>query len=104
MTTHTTLFHCLRYRDAVAAPGYLADGLGFERRAAHVSRDDPSRVDHAEMSWPGGGGIMFGSRRTAHGPVSRSHLSGSGRLRGQGLLVGVRDVPELVPDQGQDQQ
>ena len=61
MTANTTLFHSLRYRDAVAALDYLAAGLGFDRAAAHVSPDDPTRVDHAQMSWPGGGGIMFGS-------------------------------------------
>ena len=61
MTANTTLFHSLRYRDAVAALDYLAAGLGFEKTAAHVSPDDPTRVDHAQMSWPGGGGIMFGS-------------------------------------------
>ena len=61
MTANTTLFHSLRYRDAVAALDYLAAGLGFDRAAAHVSPDDPTRVDHAQMSWPGGGDIMFGS-------------------------------------------
>jgi uncharacterized glyoxalase superfamily protein PhnB len=57
----TTLFHSLRYRDAVAALGYLADGLGFSQASAHISADDSPRVGHAQMDWPGGGGIMFGS-------------------------------------------
>ena len=61
MTLNPTLFHCLRYRDAVAALDYLAAGLGLEKTAAYVSPNDPTRVDHAQMSWPGGGGIMFGS-------------------------------------------
>ena len=61
MTTNTALFHSLRYRDAAAALDYLAAGLGLERTAAYFSPDDPTRVEHAQMSWPGGGGIMFGS-------------------------------------------
>ncbi len=58
---NTTLFHSLRYRDAVAALDFLVAGLGFEQVAAHLSADDPSRVHHAQLSWPGNGGVMLGS-------------------------------------------
>ncbi len=60
-TANTTLFHSLRFRDAPAALEYLAAGLGFTTAAAHTAEGDPSVVTHAQMNWPGGGGIMFGS-------------------------------------------
>ena len=41
MTTNTTLFHSLRYRDAAAALDYLAAGLGLERTAAYFFAGQP---------------------------------------------------------------
>lgn len=61
MTANTTLFHSLRFKDASAGIEFLRDGLGFELAASHAAEDDPSRIHHAEMRWPGGGGVMFGS-------------------------------------------
>lgn len=57
----TRLFLSLRYRDAPAALRFLADGLGFCAAGTYQAPDDPQRVLHAQMDWPGGGGIMFGS-------------------------------------------
>lgn len=51
----------LTYRDARAAMRFLTDAFGFEERACHARDDDPSIVEHAEMRWPLGGGIMFGT-------------------------------------------
>jgi uncharacterized glyoxalase superfamily protein PhnB len=51
----------LTYRDARAAITFLRDAFGFEERAAYAHDDDPSVVVHAEMRWPRGGGIMFGT-------------------------------------------
>jgi uncharacterized glyoxalase superfamily protein PhnB len=51
----------LTYRDARAAIAFLRDAFGFEERAAYARDDDPSIVVHAEMRWPLGGGIMFGT-------------------------------------------
>jgi uncharacterized glyoxalase superfamily protein PhnB len=48
----------LRARDARTLIRFLVDAFGFEETAVH---GDGDRVDHAELSWPEGGGIMLGS-------------------------------------------
>jgi len=50
----------LRARDARALIRFLVDAFGFEETAVYGEGD---RVDHAELSWPPGGGIMLGSVR-----------------------------------------
>ncbi len=50
----------LRARDARALIGFLVDAFGFEETAVYGEGD---RVDHAELAWPPGGGIMLGSAR-----------------------------------------
>jgi len=50
----------LRARDARALIRFLVDAFGFEDTAVYGEGD---RVDHAELSWPPGGGIMLGSAR-----------------------------------------
>ncbi|MET0965655.1 MAG: VOC family protein [Nakamurella sp.] len=48
------------YRDAEAALRYLVDVVGFTESVVH--RGDQARpISHAELLWPAGGGIMFGS-------------------------------------------
>jgi uncharacterized glyoxalase superfamily protein PhnB len=48
----------LRARDARALIRFLVDAFGFEETAVYGEGD---RVDHAELAWPPGGGIMLGS-------------------------------------------
>jgi uncharacterized glyoxalase superfamily protein PhnB len=50
----------LRARDARALIRFLVDAFGFEEV---VSYGDGDRVDHAQLHWPPGGGIMLGSAR-----------------------------------------
>ena len=57
MTT-THIWPALRYSDARPAIRHLVDVLGFVEKAAYGEGD---RVDHAELSWPEGGGVMLGS-------------------------------------------
>jgi uncharacterized glyoxalase superfamily protein PhnB len=52
----------LRARDARALIRFLVDALGFEETVVY---GDGERVDHAQLSWPPGGGIMLGSAREA---------------------------------------
>jgi uncharacterized glyoxalase superfamily protein PhnB len=61
-TTMTTahVWPCLTYANARAAIAFLVDAFGFVEKAAYGEGD---RVDHAELTWPAGGGIMLGSRR-----------------------------------------
>lgn len=61
MTADTFLFHSLAYRDARAAMDYLAQGLGFELAGSYAGEGDQASIVHAQMNWPGGGGIMFGT-------------------------------------------
>ena len=50
----------LNYRDAPAAIAFLTDVIGFAA-AFVVHGEDEGRVQHAELRWPEGGGIMLGS-------------------------------------------
>jgi uncharacterized glyoxalase superfamily protein PhnB len=54
----TIIWPSVRYDDALAAIRFLVDAFGFERVAVY---ENAGRVDHAELRWPGGGGIMCGS-------------------------------------------
>lgn len=55
----TVVWPTLRYRDADRAIHFLVDAFGFEEAAVYRSQDG-ARVDHAELRWPGGGGVMLG--------------------------------------------
>jgi uncharacterized glyoxalase superfamily protein PhnB len=50
----------LRARDARALIRFLVDAFGFEETVVYGNGDT---VDHAQLSWPEGGGIMLGSAR-----------------------------------------
>lgn len=48
----------LRAADARALIKFLVEVFGFEETVVYGEGD---RVDHAQLSWPAGGGIMLGS-------------------------------------------
>ncbi|MFI1911649.1 VOC family protein [Nocardia sp. NPDC020380] len=50
----------LVYRDARAIIAFLEQAFGFTTAACYAEGDT---VVHAELSWPGGGGIMLGEYR-----------------------------------------
>jgi uncharacterized glyoxalase superfamily protein PhnB len=54
------VYPTLRARDARGLIRFLVDAFGFEETAVFGEGD---RVDHAQLSWPLGGGIMLGSVR-----------------------------------------
>jgi uncharacterized glyoxalase superfamily protein PhnB len=58
----------LRATDARALIRFLVDAFGFEEVVVH---GDGDRVDHAQLAWPLGGGIMLGSARTDEGDAWR---------------------------------
>jgi len=61
MSAPTHVWPVLRYTDARAAIRFLVDAFGFEQAA--VSPADPEvSVEHAELRWPRGGGIMLGTQ------------------------------------------
>lgn len=61
MTPSPTVWHSLSYRDAPAAVDFLTEAFGFVAKAVYRDEDDPHIVVHAQLDWPAGGGIMFGS-------------------------------------------
>ena len=54
----------LRANDARALIRFLVDAFGFEETVVH---GDGDVVQHAELSWPPGGGIMLGSANRGDG-------------------------------------
>ena len=50
----------LRANNARALIRFLVDVVGFEETVVYGEGD---RVDHAQLSWPLGGGVMLGSAR-----------------------------------------
>jgi uncharacterized glyoxalase superfamily protein PhnB len=50
----------LRARDARALIKFLVDAFGFEETVVYGEGND---VNHAELTWPPGGGVMLGSSR-----------------------------------------
>jgi uncharacterized glyoxalase superfamily protein PhnB len=50
----------LRARDARALIRFLVDAFGFEETVVY---GDGDVVEHAQLSWPPGGGVMLGSVR-----------------------------------------
>ncbi|OYD71476.1 hypothetical protein BDB13_5151 [Rhodococcus sp. OK302] len=71
----------LLYADAREAIRFLVRAFGFAEKAVY---GDGDVVDHAQLDWPGGGGIMLGS------PREDSAISG--------LPVGVGSVYIVVGD------
>lgn len=64
----------LSYLDAEAAIGYLVEVVGFTESAVYRSEGGARAVDHAELLWPTGGGIMFGSDAGAGGWTGASRV------------------------------
>ena len=54
------LFHCLKYTDAPAAIDFLT-ALGFTEVRRYTDENDPTIVQHAELTWRDNGGVMLGS-------------------------------------------
>jgi len=65
----------LRARDARALIRFLVDVFGFEETVVY---GEGSQVDHAQLSWPPGGGIMLGSVREADLAATQDAGSGAG--------------------------
>lgn len=59
-TPRPQVWPTLRARDARGLIRFLVEAFGFEETVVYGEGD---RVDHAQLSWPEGGGIMLGSVR-----------------------------------------
>jgi uncharacterized glyoxalase superfamily protein PhnB len=66
-----TVWPILHYDDTETALNFLVNVLGF--RETLVARDDDGEIVHAELRWPAGGTILFGSAKhtdSIHGQMS----------------------------------
>jgi uncharacterized glyoxalase superfamily protein PhnB len=84
-----TIWPVLHYDDTNAALDFLVEAFGFE--AALAVRDEDGQVVHAEMRWPAGGALVFGSTRhtdSVHGEMSA----------GTSACYVVTDDPDAVFD------
>jgi uncharacterized glyoxalase superfamily protein PhnB len=70
-TNSAAVWPILTFGDARRAITFLNEAFGFEESAVFAREDDPSIVEHAEMRWPLGGGIMFGSAGKDDGPFGQ---------------------------------
>ena len=77
----------LAYRDARAAIEFLRDAFGFEETAVYARDGDPSIIEHAEMRWPLGGGVMFGTAAKDDSPFGQ-------RAPGNDAVYVVCDDPD----------
>lgn len=84
-----TVWPILSYRDARAAISFLRDAFGFEEAATYARDDDPSIIEHAEMRWPLGGGVMFGTADKDDSPFGR-------RRPGNDAVYVVCDDPDAL--------
>jgi uncharacterized glyoxalase superfamily protein PhnB len=77
----------MTFRDAHAAQRFLERAFGFRPTACYTRDGDPSIVEHAEMRWPAGGGIMFGTAKKDDSPFSK-------RTPGSASVYLVTDDPD----------
>ncbi len=88
MTENTTsIWPILAYRDARAGIAFLVSAFGFEERAVYAREDDPALVEHAELRWPLGGGVMLGTAGKDDSPFGT-------RLPGNDSVYAVCDDPD----------
>ena len=84
-----TVWPIVSYRDARAALVFLADAFGFEQRGVYARQDDASIIEHAEMRWPLGGGIMLGTAGKDDSPFGQ-------RVPGNDAVYVVCDDPDAL--------
>ena len=85
----TRVWPILSYRDARAGMDFLTDAFGFRPGAAYARDDDPGIVEHAEMRWPGGGGVMLGTAGKDDSPFGQ-------RAPGNDAVYLVCDDPDAL--------
>lgn len=87
--TPSAVWPILTYRDARGAIEFLAAAFGFQQTTVYARDDAPAVVEHAEMSWPLGGGIMFGTSAKDNGPFGA-------RMPGNDCVYVVCDDPDAL--------
>ncbi|MFC6014000.1 VOC family protein [Nocardia lasii] len=85
----TTIWPCLAFDNARAMIEFLTTAFGFAEKAVYAREDDPTIVEHGELRWPAGGGIMFGSTGRDDSPFGT-------RPPGVASLYLVTDDPDTL--------
>ena len=102
---HANVWPTFRYHDAKAAIAFLQEALGFDVVAEYTNADDPNRVDHAELAWPEGGGVMLGSVRDDGGVMAKTGVASGSvylasasvrELHARALAAGATEVTGLT--------
>jgi uncharacterized glyoxalase superfamily protein PhnB len=83
------IWPCLSYKDALAAIQFLTVAFGFERSAVHTAEGRPEVVEHAELRWPLGGGVMLGT-------AGKDDSAFGQRLAGNDSVYVVCDDPDAL--------
>ncbi len=86
-TPAPTVWPILAYRDAPAAIAFLKEAFGFTEAAVYTRDGDDSVVEHAELRWPLGGGLMLAT-------AGRDETAFGRREAGAGALYVVCDDPD----------
>lgn len=90
-STTASVWPCLTYRDARGAIAFLTDVFGFQETAVYAREDDPSVIEHAELRWPLGGGVMLGTSAKDESAWGR-------RAPGNDAIYVVCDDPDKLFD------
>jgi uncharacterized glyoxalase superfamily protein PhnB len=85
----TTVWPALIYKDAPAALDFLTGVFGFEEALVVRDDDNPDVIHHAELRWPHGGGVMFGTADRDESVFSDRHL-------GAASIYVVTDEPDRL--------
>jgi uncharacterized glyoxalase superfamily protein PhnB len=87
-TPNPIVWPCLRYDDACGGIEFLKKAFGFEDTLV-VPGEGDGDVVHAELRWPGGGGVMLGTTEYREG-VHADMQAGSG------WIYVVTDEPDAL--------
>jgi uncharacterized glyoxalase superfamily protein PhnB len=83
-----TVWPTLNYSDARAGIRFLVDAFGFEERLV-VPGEEDGVVEHAQLIWPEGGGVMLGT-------ANREGNVFSQRPTGAASIYVVTDEPDRL--------
>ena len=87
----THIWPTLVYDDAPAAIQFLQDAFGFTVTLVVPNEIDDAIVEHAQLRWPEGGGVMLGSAGRPDNPFAA-------RPTGAGSVYVVTARPDTVHD------
>lgn len=88
-TATVGVWPCLSFRDAAGTVDFLVRAFGFRKVAEYTRDGDPSIVEHGELRWPAGGGIMYGSAGKDDSPFGT-------RTPGNDNLYLITDEPDAL--------